>query len=99
MSAAPGGDAPLPPLRDVIREHRLSADKRFGQHFLLDLNLTARIARAAGALARGTTIEVGQPADLVVVERDPLQSTTDELHGMPVFATLLGGRTTYGDMP
>jgi 16S rRNA (adenine1518-N6/adenine1519-N6)-dimethyltransferase len=51
--------AGLPPLREVIRRHRLSADKRFGQHFLLDLNLTARIARAAGRLGDGTTIEVG----------------------------------------
>ena len=48
-----------PPLREIIRRHRLSADKRFGQHFLLDLNLTARIARAAGDLSAGTTIEVG----------------------------------------
>ena len=38
----------LPPLRDVIREHALSARKSLGQNFLLDLNLTARIARAAG---------------------------------------------------
>jgi 16S rRNA (adenine1518-N6/adenine1519-N6)-dimethyltransferase len=37
----------LPPLRDVIREHSLSARKSLGQNFLLDLNLTARIARAA----------------------------------------------------
>ncbi len=38
----------LPPLREVIREHALSARKSLGQNFLLDLNLTARIARAAG---------------------------------------------------
>jgi 16S rRNA (adenine1518-N6/adenine1519-N6)-dimethyltransferase len=53
------GLAALPPLRDVIRRHQLSADKRYGQHFLLDLNLTGRIARAAGDLSAGTTIEVG----------------------------------------
>ena len=35
------------------------ARKRFGQHFLLDLNLTRRIARAAGSLVDGTTIEIG----------------------------------------
>ena len=40
----------LPPLRDVIRRHELSARKSLGQNFLLDLNLTARIARAAGPL-------------------------------------------------
>jgi 16S rRNA (adenine1518-N6/adenine1519-N6)-dimethyltransferase len=49
----------LPPLRDVIREHALSARKSLGQNFLLDLNLTARIARAAGALQDSTVIEVG----------------------------------------
>ena len=38
----------LPPLRDVIRTHGLAADKRLGQNFILDLNLTRRIARAAG---------------------------------------------------
>ena len=49
----------LPPLRDVIREHSLSARKSLGQNFLLDLNLTARIARAAGPLEDATVIEVG----------------------------------------
>jgi 16S rRNA (adenine1518-N6/adenine1519-N6)-dimethyltransferase len=49
----------LPPLRDVIREHALSARKSLGQNFLLDLNLTARIARAAGPLEDSTVIEVG----------------------------------------
>ncbi len=53
------GVASLPPLRETIASHGLDARKRFGQHFLLDLNLTRRIARAAGALAEGTTIEVG----------------------------------------
>ena len=49
----------LPPLRDVIRRHGLSAKKSLGQNFLLDLNLTARIARAAGPIAGATVIEVG----------------------------------------
>lgn len=49
----------LPPLRDIIREHALSARKSLGQNFLLDLNLTARIARAAGPLEDCTVIEVG----------------------------------------
>ena len=49
----------LPPLREVIRRHGLSARKSLGQNFLLDLNLTARIARAAGDLAGVTVIEVG----------------------------------------
>jgi 16S rRNA (adenine1518-N6/adenine1519-N6)-dimethyltransferase len=49
----------LPPLRDVIAAHGLAARKSLGQHFLLDLNLTGRIARAAGPLDQGTTIEIG----------------------------------------
>lgn len=49
----------LPPLRDVIASHGLQARKELGQNFLLDLNLTARIARAAGSLDGYTIIEVG----------------------------------------
>lgn len=49
----------LPPLRDVIARHGIAARKSLGQNFLLDLNLTARIARAAGDLAGATVIEVG----------------------------------------
>lgn len=65
MSADPA--AALPPLRQVIADFGLRARKGLGQHFLLDLNLTGRIARsvpaalpgAAGDLTQGTTIEVG----------------------------------------
>ncbi len=53
--AAPG----LPPLRDVIARHGLSARRSLGQHFLFDMNLTGRIARAAGPLDSGTTVEIG----------------------------------------
>ncbi|TVP68779.1 MAG: 16S rRNA (adenine(1518)-N(6)/adenine(1519)-N(6))-dimethyltransferase RsmA [Rhodobacteraceae bacterium] len=49
----------LPPLRDVIRTHDLRAKKSFGQNFLLDLNLTARIARLAGDLSGADVLEVG----------------------------------------
>jgi 16S rRNA (adenine1518-N6/adenine1519-N6)-dimethyltransferase len=49
----------LPPLREVIRNHDLVARKSLGQNFLLDLNLTARIARAAGPLDGITIIEIG----------------------------------------
>ncbi len=75
--------AALPPLREVIRAWHLDADKRLGQHFLLDLNLTAKIARAAGDLAGVTVIEIGpgpggltrallssDAARVVAVERD-----------------------------
>lgn len=49
----------LPPLRDVIARHGLSARRELGQNFLLDLNLTSRIARVGGALEGATVIEVG----------------------------------------
>ncbi len=74
----------LPPLRDVIRHYELSARKSLGQNFLLDLNLTDRIARAAGDLEDSTVIEIGPgPGGLtrallnngarsvIAVERDP----------------------------
>ena len=56
MTAAKDG---LPPLREVIRRHGLAARKSLGQNFLFDLNLTERIARAAGPLAGVTVYEVG----------------------------------------
>jgi len=60
MSEPPSdGVAGLPPLRQTIAAHGLDARKRLGQHFLLDLNLTRRIARAAAPLDQGTVIEVG----------------------------------------
>ncbi|MEA2962456.1 MAG: rRNA (adenine1518-N6/adenine1519-N6)-dimethyltransferase, partial [Alphaproteobacteria bacterium] len=49
----------LPPLREVIRQHALSARKSLGQNFLLDLNLTTRIARAAGPLEDAVIVEIG----------------------------------------
>ena len=75
--------AALPPLREVIAAHGLSAIKGLGQHFLLDLNLTAKIARAAGGLEGCAVIEVGPgpggltraildagAARLIAIERD-----------------------------
>jgi len=49
----------LPPLRDVVARHGLDAKKTLGQNFLFDLNLTARIARAAGAGPEVTIVEIG----------------------------------------
>ena len=73
----------LPPLREVIRRHGLVARKSLGQNFLFDLNLTARIARAAGPLTGVTVFEVGSgpggltrallalgAARVIAVERD-----------------------------
>ena len=48
-----------PALRDIIKRHGLSARRSFGQHFLLDMNLTRRIARSAGDMSGMTAIEIG----------------------------------------
>jgi len=74
----------LPPLREVIARHGIGARRKLGQHFLLDGNLTDRIARAAGDLGQGTVFEIGPgpggltrsllragAGQLVAVERDP----------------------------
>ena len=74
----------LRPLRDVIRDHDLRADKRLGQHFLLDTNLLTRIVGLAGDLRGRTVLEVGPgPGGLtralleggaekvIAIERDP----------------------------
>jgi 16S rRNA (adenine1518-N6/adenine1519-N6)-dimethyltransferase len=73
----------LPPLRDVIERHGLQAMKSLGQNFLLDLNLTSRIARSAGRLEGHTVVEIGPgpggltrallangAAKVIAVERD-----------------------------
>jgi 16S rRNA (adenine1518-N6/adenine1519-N6)-dimethyltransferase len=49
----------LPALRQVIAEHDLAADKRLGQHFLLDLNLTGKIARLCGDMEHASVFEIG----------------------------------------
>ncbi|MEM9855496.1 MAG: 16S rRNA (adenine(1518)-N(6)/adenine(1519)-N(6))-dimethyltransferase RsmA, partial [Pseudomonadota bacterium] len=74
----------LPPLREVIARHGLSARKSLGQNFLLDLNLTAKIARLAGNLSQCEVLEIGPgPGGLTrgllaegarqvtVIEKDP----------------------------
>ncbi len=65
MSEPPADDpviaavSALPPLREVIAAHDLAAKRSLGQNFLLDLNLTRRIARSAGDLTEGTVVEIG----------------------------------------
>jgi 16S rRNA (adenine1518-N6/adenine1519-N6)-dimethyltransferase len=49
----------LPPLRDVIAKHGIAPEKSLGQNFLLDLNLTQKIARVAGDLSNATVFEIG----------------------------------------
>ncbi len=57
-AVAPETDS-LPPLRDVIARHGLRADKKLGQNFLLDLNITDKIARSAGDLRDAVVFEIG----------------------------------------
>jgi 16S rRNA (adenine1518-N6/adenine1519-N6)-dimethyltransferase len=74
----------LPPLRSVVAAHDIAAKKSLGQNFLFDLNLTSRIARAAGPLADATIVEIGPgpggltrallaegAAHVIAIERDP----------------------------
>ncbi|HXC89553.1 MAG TPA: rRNA adenine N-6-methyltransferase family protein, partial [Stellaceae bacterium] len=78
------GAPPLAPLREVIARHGIAARRRLGQNFLLDLNLTRRIARAAAPLRDANVVEVGAGPGgltralldegvgrLVAIERDP----------------------------
>ena len=87
MTGDRAGLEALPPLREVIARYGLSARKNLGQHFLLDLNLTRRIARAAGDLSQSTIVEVGPgpggltrallmegAARVVAIELDPRAS-------------------------
>jgi len=83
-------DAP-PPLRDVIAQYDLGAKKALGQHFLLDLNLTAKIARAANIAPGDRVLEIGPGpggltralldagADVTAIERDTrcIEALTD----------------------
>jgi 16S rRNA (adenine1518-N6/adenine1519-N6)-dimethyltransferase len=109
----PGGDgagrapAPaLPPLKDVIARHDFRAKHSLGQHFLLDLNLTARIASVAGDLAGRQVIEVGpgpggltrallatDAAHVTAIEIDPrgVAAANDLLHVYPGRLTVISG--------
>ncbi|OXS99319.1 16S rRNA (adenine(1518)-N(6)/adenine(1519)-N(6))-dimethyltransferase [Notoacmeibacter marinus] len=73
----------LPPLRQVVERHGIAAKKSLGQNFLFDLNLTAKIARSAGALKDHTVVEIGpgpggltrallaaDAAEVIAIERD-----------------------------
>ncbi len=97
----PGGE----PLRDVIARHGLDARRSLGQHFLLDLNLTARIAGLAGELAGRHVIEVGPgpggltrallataAASVTAIEIDPraVAAIEDLRQGAPRLTLLAG---------
>jgi 16S rRNA (adenine1518-N6/adenine1519-N6)-dimethyltransferase len=96
----------LPPLREVIATHGIVAKKGLGQNFLLDLNLTARIARAAGDLTACDVLEVGPgPGGLtrgllaegarhvLAIEKDPrcLPALTEIATAYPGRLTIVAG--------
>jgi predicted amidohydrolase YtcJ len=88
-----GSDAPVSPLdpwRTIAAAVGRARDGREPWH-----PQQAIIAAEAIAASARSTVAVGQPADLVVTERDPQSSDPDELRDMQVAATLLGGRFTY----
>lgn len=89
-----GSDAPVSPLDPWVTLAAAVGRARDGREpWHPEQAISAPEAIAASTRS---TIAVGQPADLVVVERDPLAATTDELRTMPVVATMLGGRFTHG---
>ena len=103
----------LPPLREVIKRHGLSAKKSLGQNFLLDLNLTARIARAAEPLENVTVVEIGPgPGGLtrallalgarrvIAVERDEraLAALEEIAARYPGRLTIVAGDALAGDL-
>ena len=102
----------LPPLREVIARHGLAARKALGQNFLFDLNLTRRIARAAGPFAGVTVIEVGPGPGgltrallmegverLIVIERDEraIAALEDISAAYPGRLTIIAGDALAAD--
>ena len=102
----------LPPLRDVIRRFELSARRSLGQHFLLDPNLTARIARAAGRLAHVNAIEIGPGpggltralleagANVIAVEKDSrcVEALTELVSAYPGSLRVVAGDALETDL-
>jgi 16S rRNA (adenine1518-N6/adenine1519-N6)-dimethyltransferase len=97
----------LPTLRDLLEQHDLWARKSFGQHFLLDMNITRRIARAAGDIAGKPVIEVGPGPGgltraLLEAGADPLIAIEKDARFLPLLDPLVewsGGRLriVHGD--
>ncbi len=101
----------LPPLRDVIARHDLGANKALGQHFLLDLNITRKIARAAGAGPGDNIVEVGPGpggltralletgAHVIAIERDRrFIAALEELKGaFPATLTIVEANALEAD--
>ena len=91
-----GSDAPVAPLDPwdgIASAVTRTDDDRPPWHPEQNLPLPAALAASAGGR---TTVEVGDPADLVVTGRDLRDLPPDELRDMPIVATILGGRVTHG---
>ena len=104
----------LPPLREVIAQHGLAAKKSLGQNFLFDLNLTRRIARAAGPLEGFTIVEVGPgpggltralliegASHVVAIERDEraIAALNEVSAAYPGSLTIVAGDALAADWP
>lgn len=104
----------LPPLREVIAQHGLAAKKSLGQNFLFDLNLTRRIARAAGPLEGFTIVEVGPgpggltralliegASHVVAIERDEraIAALNEISAAYPGRLTIVAGDALAADWP
>ena len=104
----------LPPLREVIAQHGLSARKSLGQNFLLDLNLTRKIARMAGDLHNHEIVEIGPgpggltrallmegAARVIAIEKDQrcLAALEDISNAYPGRLTVIEGDATEVDIP
>lgn len=88
-----GSDAPVAPLDPWISLSAATARSRGDREaWHPEQRLPLDVALASSAR---TTLRVGQPADLVITDHDPFVSDRDQLRGMPVAATLLGGRFTW----
>ncbi len=104
----------LPPLREIVAKHGLAAKKSLGQNFLFDLNLTGRIARAAGPLEDATIVEIGPgpggltrallsngAKKLIVVERDErcLAALEEIAQAYPSRLDIVSGDALALDLP
>ncbi|SFR76407.1 hypothetical protein SAMN05428970_2062 [Agromyces sp. CF514] len=96
VELALGSDAPVAPLDPWVAIAAAVGRTRDGREpWHPEQAIEARVALAASTNGAGSEVREGAPADLAVVDLDPLACTTDELRVMPVAATLLGGRFTH----
>ena len=99
VELALGSDAPVAPLDPWVAMAAAVGRTRDGREpWHPEQAIEARAALVASTGGRGADVAVGGPADLAVVELDPLAASVDDLRRMPVAATLLGGRFTFSSV-